>query len=287
MIKIVYFDRNVINRIKKQLIVSDADYLLLRSAVRDGRFIAPISITLLEETLPIVEVRSALKRTMEQQIMTELFNWDWLVKPHMDLLSDDIKSFAKGEALSFPFLSLNMRHDEFFNPEGQSRKEILRIIEETKLQKDAQFEDMKEARRQYQERFKTPPINSFENFWDQFSGQAISRIAEGLGVLQECNDRGLEKLLRVKSARLYSAWRLAYDYNTLIRGRKIMKSDSRDHHHAVLASVADIFVTEDQRFAEMLRQVPIEGFEVIDLRTLIQRLRHPSLFGFDAHDYHP
>jgi len=284
VIKIVYFDRNVINRIKAQLFVSDADYMLLRSAVTDGRFIAPISITLLEETLPIVEVRSTLKRMMEQQIMTELLNWDWLVKPHMDLLSDDIKSYAKGESLSFPFLSLNLKREEFFNPAGQGRKEILRIIEETKLQKDAQFDDMKKAKSQYQERFKTPPISSFEDFWNQFAEHVIGSMAEKVGVLEECEARGLDGLLQIKSARLYSAWRLAYDYNTFIRGRKIKKSDSRDHHHAVLASVADILVTQDRRFAEMLRQVRIDGFEVIDLNTLLGRLKFPGLFGFHTHE---
>src|SRR5258708_374252 len=144
MIKRVYFDRNVLDRIKRQLLVEDHNYLLLRNAVKRGQFIAPLSITQLEETLPIVKVASGVKGILEQQVMTELLNWDWLIKPHTELLGDDVRSYARGEAVSFPFLSLALAPKEFFNPTGEGRKKILRIIDDTKAQIEEQFQGVKE-----------------------------------------------------------------------------------------------------------------------------------------------
>jgi hypothetical protein len=283
VIKIVYFDRNVINRIKAQLFVGDSDYLLLRNAVYEGRFIAPISVPLLEETLPILKTQSKLKRVTEQQIMTELFNWKWLVKPHAPLLDDDIKSYANGQPFSFPFLSLNLTPQEFFNPTGQMSKDFLKIIDETRLLKEKQFLDVKDAKRIYQERFKMP-APSFDEFWKRVAELTTEHIADRGGLLQECKQRGLDGLLNVKSARLYVTYYVAYFYYSFVLGERVLPSDSRDHHHAVSASVADIFVTHDKRFARMLKLVPIDGFEVINLNTLLQRLRHPNLFGFEAHE---
>jgi len=282
VIKIVYFDRNVVNRIKTQLFTEDSNYLLLRNAVNEGRFIAPISGPLLEETLPILKTPSELKRVTEQQIITELFNWDWLVKFHSLLLDDDIRSYAKGEPLSFPFRSLALTPQEFFNPTGKMRRDFLQIIDETQQLKERQFLDLKESRRVYQERFKAR-VGSFDEFWKQAAEITVEHIAGRSGVLQECKERGLDGLLNIKSVRLYVTYYVAYFYYSFVRGERVLRSDSRDHHHAVSASVADIFVTHDERFARMLRLVPIDGFEVIDLNTLLRRLRFPGLFGFHAH----
>lgn len=286
MIKIVYFDRNVVNSIKNQCITGDSEYLLLGNAVREGRLLIPISGPLLEETLPILKSSSTWKRVSEQQIMSELFNWEWVVNFHKDLLEDEIKNYAMGIPSSFAFRSTTLTPEQIFNPSGQMRKDFLRIIDETQELRKKQLSDAKEARRVYQERFGAYR-GSFDQFWKQIAEFTVERTADRLGVLKECSERGLLGLLNIKSVRLYVTWYVAYFYYNFIRNERLKPSDSPDHHHAVSASVADILVTHDQKLARMLRLVPIDGFEVVDLRTLLQRLTHPNLFGFDAHDHHP
>jgi hypothetical protein len=46
------------------------------------------------------------------------------------------------------------------------------------------------------------------------------------------------------------------------QSRKPQSGDGYDLWHAVLASVADSFVTYDTRFAELLGRVPIDNFRV-------------------------
>jgi hypothetical protein len=284
VIKIVYFDRNVINSIKKELIVGDANYRLLRTSVREGRLLIPISGPLLEETLPILNTSSTWKRNMEQQILSELFNWDWLVIFHAELLESDIVNYAEGRRQSFPFRSLNLTPDEFFNPAGHARKVFIDVINETEKLKQKQFLDVKQARAIYQQKF--PSFKGdFRRFWDQAYEVTLEHIVTKSAVLQKCKERGLDGLLKIKSVRLFVTWYVGYFYFSFVRNERIKPSDSRDHHHAVSASVADIFVTHDTRFARTLKLVPIEGFEIIDLKTLLRRLHHPTLFGFESHDY--
>lgn len=47
-----------------------------------------------------------------------------------------------------------------------------------------------------------------------------------------------------------------------------------DLWHAIVAAVADMFVTYDKRLAELLSRVPIDDFHVFSsIRELIQSLR--------------
>ncbi len=285
MIKIVYFDRNVVNSIKRQWIVGDADYLLLRNAVKEGRLLIPISGILLEETLPILKTSSTLKRVCEEQIMTELFNWDWVVNFHNELLEDDIKNYAIGAPSAFPFRSIALTPKQFFNPSGETLKDFINLVDETKELRRSQLSAIKEARNTNREQFGAYR-GSFEEFWKEIAEFTIEKITAP-DVLKECNERGLAGLLNVKSVRLFVTWYVSYFYYNLMRGERVSSSDPGDHCHAVSASVADIFVTHDSRLTRMLKRVAIDGFEVVNLKTLLQRLRYPSLFGFDAHDHHP
>jgi hypothetical protein len=66
---------------------------------------------------------------------------------------------------------------------------------------------------------------------------------------------------------------VALVYAQLVNGRSPWESDSRDMHHAVMASAADVFETDDERLRDDLCRVPDLPFEVRTLPELVARFR--------------
>jgi hypothetical protein len=258
---------------------TDADYLILRNAIQNEKIVIPLSIVLLEETLPVLKTNQ-FKIQAERQILEGLVYWEMVVNFHAHLLSDDILAYAQGNPLPPRFVSLSVTPDWFFNPSPQQLRELKTVIEETRKQKQDGLISMKEARRIFLERLKPPPTVTFEEFWDASALALVEKRAEDLGVLEQCRERGLDGLLELKSVKLYVTWYVSYIFTNFIKGERLLPSDSRDHHHAVSASVADIFVTQDSRFTRLLRKIPINGFEIMDVQTLLLRLKHSDVWEF-------
>lgn len=279
MTKIVYFDRNVFDRIRRQIYVTDADYLTLRNAIQNENIVIPLSFVLLEETLPVLKT-TAFKIQAERQILEGLVYWEMVVNDHVHLLNKDFLAYAQGDPLPSRFITLTLTPDEFFNPSPQQLLELKAEIEEIRRQKQDGLASMKEARIRFLERLKFPSTGTFEEYWEAAALPLIEEHAEDLGVLEQCKERGLDGLLELKSVKLYVTWYLSYTFNHFIKGERLLQSDPRDHLHAVSASVADIFVTQDSRFARLLKRVPINEFEIIDLQTLLMRLKYNDVWEF-------
>jgi hypothetical protein len=270
--KIVYFDRNVFDRIRRQMFVSDAIYLTLRNAIQTGRIAIPLSVVLLEETLPVLKT-TPFKIEAERQILEGLAAWQILIKFHAHLLTEDIISYAQGKPLAPRFVKFSMVPEQFFN----SSTERLQVIEDTKKQKQDGWLSMRKVKKMFIDKFKTLPSVTFEEFWNIVAIPIIEGKATELGVLEQCKERGLNRLLELRSVKLFVGFYVSYFYIKFIKGEKLLLSDSRDHHHAVSASVADIFVTQDSGFGRLLKQIPVEDFEILDLEALIVRLRFGEL----------
>jgi hypothetical protein len=52
-------------------------------------------------------------------------------------------------------------------------------------------------------------------------------------------------------------------HDVVVEGREAQRGDGYDQLHAVMASVTDVFMTRDERLAEHLRRVPVDGFRVV------------------------
>ena len=65
---------------------------------------------------------------------------------------------------------------------------------------------------------------------------------------------------------------LAFIYSLRFEGNTPKIGDSRDIYHAVCASATDALLTQDRRFRRLLARVPVVGFEVLDLRGLINQV---------------
>jgi len=277
MSKTVYFDTNVFDHIHKQIGVSEDDLLALRAAVKTGKIAILLSILNFEETLSILESSPSLPVT-ELQLILELTDGQNLLKPPELLLPDDIHGYAKGETLVSPFL-VNSRIQTdikaLLTPNQQNMTKLLAVVRETQKQK----EDFRTAMREAQDKA-APDVRRikgqqphFDAYWAKCAEKFAESLAERARVLEACKERGIKGLLEIRSVQLCVGANLSLIYAQDFEGRTPKMGDSRDLKHALLASAAEIFVTRDKQFARLLARIPIKGFQMLDINTLLQQVR--------------
>jgi hypothetical protein len=279
MMKKLYFDTNVFDHIHKGIGITEAERVILRSAVHAGKISILLSYLNMEEAL------SALKSCpdtgiAEIRLILDLANWQRPIKKAKILLSDDMRCYAQGKVLSEPFITLspeiesNLR--ELLNPNQQDvRARMLQVNREIQQQKEGFKSGMGVIRNKWLmnvKKFKGKRP-SFEEFWERYAEDLTECFAERAGVLDACKKRSINGLLRVRSVRLCVGVNLSLIYAQHFEGRTPDMGDSRDIHHAILASAADTFVTQDRKFAGLLTRIPIEKFEIMNLRDLITVVR--------------
>jgi hypothetical protein len=272
MTKIVYLDRNVFDCLKKQFIVSDSEFRLIRDGIRSGKIVIPASLVVIEETLPVLRNGSKFKIETERFLLQELLDWQHWIKLHWELVDDDIKSFAKAETLPDRFRATPMLDaNDFFGP--HQRRIVEERIAEIKTQKTHIKDRMQEAKTSVLKNGAFSKTHTFEKLWEEVSLAYVEILAQRLGLIEECRERGLGKLLEIRSVKFNIAWHVSYLYQTVIKGERITPSDPYDHQHVVCASVADIFVTQDTRLTKIMNYVPLERFEIMNLQAFLNRLK--------------
>lgn len=272
-----YFDTNVFAHIHNKVLVTEADLIGLRSALREGKISILASILNLEEILPVLKSSPDLARALFRLVL-ELADLQRLVKPTYMLLRDDISCHARGEALTQPFMHLapviQWKLSRLVNPRIEDIAELLPIIEEIKRTKDNFLVRMGNIGDKFLQDVKGLEASrlSFDEFWKIFEGKFAEDIAQRLGVLEECGRQGMEALLDVRSVRLYVGASLSLTYALIFEGRIPKPGDSRDMLHAVSAAAADVFITYDRQFARVLARIPMEGFQVTGLQSLLHEV---------------
>ncbi len=272
----IYFDTNIYHHIYKRYHITEADYKILVSAIETRQIIIFPSLLNIEEILGAFEKNPNIARA-KIKLLIKLADFDKLIKPPDMLLRDDILSYASGHYLNKPFLmdeSLKAKLLDFLDPNKEDISEILSIVREVKKQKEDFMKKMKHARE------KTLPVamqlkhkvNGFTDYWEH-AQLFVEDFAERAGALNECKSRGIEGLLSVRSVRLAVGQLLSYIYSQNFEGRTSKSGDSRDLQHALTASAASNFVIEDGGFERLLRRIPIENFEIMKLRGLLEMIR--------------
>lgn len=96
---------------------------------------------------------------------------------------------------------------------------------------------------------------------------------KSFGVAEECERRGLDKLLKIPSLRIMVGHGMSLIYGFAVERKAPKGSDSRDLQHALCAAAAaDIFVTHDQGLTVLLNRIPPKGFRVLRLRQLLDEM---------------
>jgi hypothetical protein len=225
----------------------------------------------------------------ELQFIQDLADWDKIVKPYHQLLADDIYSYAWGGGASYHFITdadFASKIRSFFNCSKQDMAEY--------LGQDTWLEEIEEQKREFQKgmtealekarsdwlylRKRRGPSPSFHEYWRGGAAESFAGyLAERLGMLDTCRRRGVQGLLEVKSVRVYVGASFSLVYAQMFEGRqpdaRRAEGDTWDLRHALSASAADIFVTHDKAFADRMKRVPINDFEVMNFHELLMRLR--------------
>ncbi len=213
--------------------------------------------------------------------MLGLANFKLFIKSQEAVIGDDIRSYATDSTYVSPFSELEPHAElairNLCNPDRSTLAEIQAIVEEVRSDKEKFKKFLEDGRNNLLPHAHQIGARAykFERYWELNSGWLAESLAERAGVLEECRKRGMEGLLKVKSVRLAVGANLSLLYSHHFEGVQPKPGDSRDILHAVLASSADILVTQDGNFAKALQRIPIEGFRVLDIRSLLNVLGDP------------
>lgn len=112
----------------------------------------------------------------------------------------------------------------------------------------------------------------FETYWKNNNGWLTEELAKRAGVLRKVKRRGVDGLLKVKSVALVVGANLSLLYSHHYENRAPLSGDSRDILHAIAASGADVFVTNDKKLQAVLSRIPVDGFQVMSLQSFLNTL---------------
>src|SRR5205814_7537 len=110
---------------------------------------------------------------------------------------------------------------------------------------------------------------AFERFLEDGSPHWAEALADGAGVGEACRRRGLSGLLMRRPVQLCVDAQMSFVFSQVVplgggnQTREADRGDGYDLWHAVLASVADVFITGDGDLEKNLGRVPIGGLRVV------------------------
>ncbi len=113
---------------------------------------------------------------------------------------------------------------------------------------------------------------SFEDYWNHHALYLVEKFADLNGLLAECQAKGSLGLLDQKAMKTMAVGVLSQGYANLYEKTTIARGDFPDVQHAVYASTVGTLVTHDDKFAKVMKRVPIDGLEILDLDSLLSRL---------------
>lgn len=282
---VIYFDRNVFDNIcTLSCGVTKEDVATIRRAVESGKIMIPASYTVIEETVPIIR---ASEERYEQHIQTvlSLVDKDRIIKPHNQLIREDCLSYALGQPLT-PRTEATPTHFRGVLNLSINRDDLKVLTDEihdfyTKLaaKSQDQFDDLLDEMR----RMGLSGYNNFQAAWDALSLVIVEGVVSRLPRIPKrlCRKRGIKHMLNIKSIRvgtIYYCW-FYYSHWLKTDGKpgKVQESEAGDFFHAICASAADVFVTQESknkygRLPFILSQVPIPKFSVMSLKEFVAAL---------------
>jgi hypothetical protein len=280
---LVYFDTNIFdNLVKKQNGITGDDSLWIRAAASSRKLSVLVSHLNIRESMAALASAPHVARA-QLCLISELADWDRCVREHSVILEKDIRHFAfNGERANSPFDSAqnagNVRRgverlidgtwglremEPILRENSDQKRESLEMVRKSRSETKAEMEQLR----------KRGEIPAFEQWYEECSRDYLIAFIDGYGVTEQCNRRGLERLLRIPSLQAIIGLGMSYMYGIAVEGVTPERSDSSDMQHVVCAAAAaDIFVTHDIQLIDFLRRVPIKGFRVMRWRELVSEI---------------
>lgn len=274
----VYFDRNIFDDIKKLKDVHESatDIAVLRSAVDEGRLTVLLSTTVLEETLPALNLSYHLLK-QELEVIFSLVQKRRMIKSPAVLLREAVQSYAFARKPP-EMLTRTPPVLENFLTKGKAATRLKEFLEATVAQNTEFAEGFDEIFEKVRQLGEEQNIGrpDFKELWNDTALGRAEDLAKQHHVYDRCVERGIEGLLEVKAIRLYVIYYVAWVFSKWFGEQgipgKVKPSERGDFFHAVQAAAADIFVTRDGRLARWLKQISVVDLDIINLKQLIERL---------------
>jgi len=271
-----YLDANVYNDIERNAVPTE-EVEATRAARKRGALVIQLGICNLEESAFAVWEKDLSLALRRLAVMRELAGFDNLLQQPSDVLDMAIRACAAGTLLQLPPLLPRAQRREIArriregigNPAAFAPmvKKIVRGIEE---QKENTRKVLAEGRdrtlAECRARFGPRGLRnvSFDEFFQIESAHWAEEFARPQGLVDACRARGLDALLKVPTVRLTVGMNLSLVHALTVAERVPQGSDAYDIWHAIQASTADVFVTNDQRFLDHMSRIP----GVTSLRTV-------------------
>ena len=275
---IVYFDTNVFDHLQQLNGVTAWDLFRIGRAVKLECIRVVVSYLNIEETLFIITSQSD-RAEARVKLIFELADKQLVVRGHQNTINNDIRSYAYGQPLRSPFEPLSSWMESelwsFAAPIVRSDlRKLKHVIDKTRRIKKEHQDFMTQARKKL--KLLVPSMVGerypFNDYWKNNSVWLVEGLAKRTKVLGKVRQRGLPGLLKLKSVALAVGANLSLMYSHHFEGRTPASGDSRDILHAIAASSADVFVTNDRKLAKILTRIPVEGFQVMNLKDFLDSL---------------
>lgn len=202
---------------------------------------------------------------------------DQVLTRYQNIIDAVIKQYAIGTPLpSFlepPPISLkSLMHN-------QSSKTVT-VLREIARESEAEIDNRQQEHQNYYEKI-WPEVREekvqgnqepFEDYWAKHCLYVAEKFADLAGLLTECKTKSSDQLLELPVIKTMAVVMLSQGYSNFYYKSTIPRGDFNDLQHAVYGAAIGTLVTHDNKFANHLKKLPIDGFEVIDIHTLLSRL---------------
>jgi hypothetical protein len=282
---VIYFDRNVFDHIcTLNCGVTESDVAKIQRAVDSGIITIPASYTVIEETVPLIRVS---EEVYDQHIQTvlRLVDKNIIIKPHNHLVKEDCLSYAFKERQTSRTTQIPEAFSDVLNLSlnrvglNALADEIHAFYGTVAAGMQADFDSSIQATKQRGYK----GFDSFQQVWDALALTFVERAVNQLPRIPKrlCKKHGLGNMLNIKSVRIYTIYYCWLFYSHWLKTdgvpAKVKASEGGDFFHAVCASAADIFVTQESkdkygRLPFILNQLAIPSFSVMSLSEFLESL---------------
>ncbi len=273
----VYFDTNVYGHIyRRQHRITNAVVKKLEEVVARGQLRIFTSYPVIEETntarlsnLDEANGRLELIRTLAVQ--------DKIIKHHVDLLTDDIQTYANGTPFPTKIVPpLPGLRSIFWDHTAKNYAELDKAAVETQKQivdfSTKMNDSFNKIRPQAEALRKGKKQQPFPDYWNEMAGPWAEQVIDMLGLSEQFKGKSIKGLLDVHSFRIHTVAEMSLNYANTYERKTFGTGNSRDMHHVACASAVPIFVTHDGPLVYVLGRMPVKGLEVIDIHVLLKRL---------------
>jgi hypothetical protein len=281
---IAYLDTNLFDDLYKKIGCTAADIAELRKAVYGRGLSIPLGIHVLEELL-LNQRASPQELVARVKLTLSIASIRRMVKPCDQLIADDIRSYAAAGAADRPLVNVQIQNAitqgiaELIESDGEEfSEEIADALQDTRRRRERFVNGMNVALQEITSLTAPAPANiGFAEYFDRSAPAAAELLADRVGVLDACRDRGIAGLLEIRSVRALVGSALSFIYGQTLAGAPPPSADPIDFVHLPsAAATAEVFVTNDNRLREALARIPFDNLRLMSLAEFLAANSSPT-----------